>query len=180
MYQLHGPPEVLPDLLDELSDLVVIGDVGRFGVGAHSVTIADSWMPIPGVRVVQVPFGILDPEAASTTLPLGREHEREVWVRGVLGGGLLAQAVDDSGACPTHHRATVIGVLRAIAADAGLDEYELAFRFLRAYAHDVSTALVGSSWLAHLRRNLELLASPPLDDDVLGAVLRARTLEERT
>ena len=51
----------------------------------------------PGISVVQVPFGMLDPEAATTTLPLAREHGREVWARGVFGGGLLALADRDSG-----------------------------------------------------------------------------------
>ena len=178
VYQLHGPPEVLPDLLDELSDLVVIGDVGRYGVGAQSVTIADGWMPVGGMSVIQVPFGILDPGAASTTLPLARQLEREVWARGVLGGGLLAQADRDSGLSPAHHRSPMVGVLQQIAADAGLDQYELAFRFLRSYAGDVSTALVGTTSLLHLRRNLELLSSPPLDDDMLSAVLRAHSVED--
>jgi len=173
LYQLHGPTEVFPDLLDQLSDLVTAGDVVRFGVGASSVADADNWLAQPGVSVVQVPFGILDPEAASTTFLLAREHHREIWARGVFGGGVLALADRDPSALRSHPKWELVQTLRRIAAEAGLDQYQLAFGFVLGYRRDVSALLVGSESVDHLRRNTELLAAPPLAQDVFGAALAA-------
>jgi aryl-alcohol dehydrogenase-like predicted oxidoreductase len=169
LYQLHGPRELLPDLLDQLSDLVAVGDVVRFGVGARDVAMADEWIPVRGVSAVQVPFGILDPEAASTTLSLARDNDREVWGRGVFGGGLLALAERDPAALLAHPKRRLVQALRQIADDAGLDQYELAMAFVRAHA-DVGVVLVGSTKVEHVRRNVELLAAPPLDGETLRAV----------
>ena len=173
LYQLHAPPHVLPDLVDQLSDLVVVGDVAEFGVGASSVAAADAWVAVPGISVVQVPFGILDPEAAATTLPLARALRRDVWARGIFGGGVLAIADRAPETLVDYPKWGLVQALRQIAADAGLDHYQLACRFVRAYADEVSTVLVGSTSAAHLRRNVELLAEPPLEEPVLRAVLDA-------
>ena len=173
VYQLHAPTHMLPDLVEQLSDLVAVGDVAEFGIGASSVAVADSWIAEPGVSVVQVPFGILDPEAASTTLPLAREHGREVWARGVFGGGILAIADRAPETLADYPKWDLVQALRRIAANAGLDQYQLACRFIRAHADDVSTVLVGSTSTAHLRRNAALLAEPPLEESVLRAVLDA-------
>ena len=170
VYQLHSPPDVMPDLLEQLSDLVAVGDVARFGVGADSVAAADAWIDVPGISVIQLPFGIVDPQAASTTFLLAREHGTELWARAVLGGGLLRLADRDPAAMAIHPKSNQVDALRRIAADAGLDQYQLAFGFVRAHASDVSTVLVGSTSVAHLRRDAELLARPPLDEDVLRAV----------
>jgi aryl-alcohol dehydrogenase-like predicted oxidoreductase len=172
VYQLHGPAEVFPDLLDQLSDLVTVGDVGQFGVGAQAVALADRWILMPGISVVQVPFGVLDPEAASTTFPLARLHGREVWVRAIFGGGLLSLADRDPAALTSDRKWNLVRELRRIAADAGLDQYQLACGFVRAHG-DVSTVLVGTTSLTHMRRNTELLAGPALDDGAVRAVLEA-------
>jgi aryl-alcohol dehydrogenase-like predicted oxidoreductase len=182
VYQLHAPTQVIPDLVEQLSDLVAIGDVVRFGVGAQTVDAADSWIVVPGVSVLQVPFGILDPEAASTTLPLAREHGREVWARGVFGGGLLALAERDPGALAGDPKWEPIQALRRTAADAGLDSFQLAMGFLRAHA-DVSTVLIGSTSVEHLERNARLFDEPPPDEQLLRAAVdscaAAPSIEER-
>ena len=67
----------------------------------------------------------------------------------------------------------LVQALRGIAADAGLDQYQLACGFVRAHEDEVSTVLVGSTSVADLRRNAELLAAPPLEEPVLRAVLDA-------
>ena len=172
VYQLHAPPQVLPGLLEKMSDLVAVGDVGRFGVGAPDVRSAVGWMTVPGVSVVQLPFGILDQEAASEALPLARANDREVWARGVFGGGLLAAADRDS-LSRQDPKWRQIQELRRVAAAAGLDQYQLAFGFVRSRAEFVSTVLVGSTSVAHVRRNVALLEEPPLDDQVLRAAVEA-------
>jgi aryl-alcohol dehydrogenase-like predicted oxidoreductase len=170
VYQLHAPETVLPDLFDQLADLVTAGDVARFGVGVGSVPAADGWLGAEGLDVVQVPFGVLDPEAAATTLPLARRHRCEVWVRGVLGGGLLGLADRDPAAVADDPKRPLIEALTCIAKESGLDWTRLAIGFVQAHAHDIATVLVGTTSVAHLRAGLDALEAPPLPTDVRRAL----------
>jgi aryl-alcohol dehydrogenase-like predicted oxidoreductase len=166
VYQLHGPEELFPDLFDELTDLVSVGDVVRFGVGAGSTESADAWCGVRGLQVVQVPFGVLDPEAASSTLPLASDHGLEVWARGALGGGLIGIAEQDPTAVADHRKRSLVVALRDVANESGLDPFHLALGFVRAKGVGVSTVLVGTSSSVHLARNVAALTSPPLPSDV--------------
>jgi aryl-alcohol dehydrogenase-like predicted oxidoreductase len=167
--QLHGPKQVLPDLFQQLDDLVAAGKVRRFGVGAESVDAAQEWIGVRGAAVVQLPFGVLDPEAAQTALPDAARRSTEVWARGVLGGGLLAAAVRDPGAVAGDPKGPLIVRLRELAAGAGIDLFRLATGYVREFV-DVSAMLIGIGSPVHLKRNLELLAAPPLDAELIAAL----------
>jgi len=167
LFQLHGPQEVDTDVLDELVDLRTSGKVLAFGIGAESVAAAVEWLAVPAVTCVQVPFGVLDPEAADELFPLLAARPTDVWARGVLGGGLLALAERDPAAAAGDPKAPTIEALRRVADDTGLGLDQLAVGFVRRHAA-VSTMLVGISSRAHLQRNVDLLAAPPLEDDVVA------------
>jgi aryl-alcohol dehydrogenase-like predicted oxidoreductase len=178
VWQLHGPDHVMPDLFEQLDDLISAGKVRRFGVGAESVGAAQAWIGVRGAAVVQLPFGVLDPEAAETALPEAARTATEVWARGVLGGGLLAAAARDPAAVADDPKGPLIERLRELAASAGIDLFRLATGYVRGFA-EVSTMLVGIGSPTHLHRNLELVAAPPLDADLLAA-LEAVLAEHRT
>ena len=167
LYQLHGPQAVDPNVLEELVDLRTSGKVLAFGIGAESVATAVEWLAVPAVACVQIPFGVLDPEAADELFPLLATRPADVWARGVLGGGLLALAERDPAAIADDPKAPTIEALRRIADDTGLGLDQLAVSFVRSHAA-VSTMLLGISSRAHLQRNLDLMAMAPLADDVLN------------
>jgi len=175
VYQLHDPQQVSPDLFDQLADLVTTGEVARFGVGAGSSGSADGWIDVRGVSVVQVPFGVLDPQAGTATIPLAHSHGLEVWARGVLGGGLFGLADRDPAAIAGHPKRRQVEAIRRIASEAGVDQCELAFGFIRATAPDVSTVLVGTTSREHLSKNLAAAAAPALSQDVLDALAELTT-----
>ncbi len=120
---------------------------------------------MPAVRTVQVPFGVLDPEAATELLDRRPEPPVDVWVRGVLGGGLLAKASRDLGAVAGDPKAPTIARLADLAHRSGLALDALAVGYVRSFP-GVSTMLVGISSRAHLDRNVSLMAAPSLPDDV--------------
>ena len=165
VFQLHGPPRALPGLLAELHDLVDSGKVRRFGVGAESVTSATEWAAVDGVEIVQLPFGVLDPEAAGDVFPETAARGIEVWARGVLGGGVLR-----AGAPPDDPKRPLVDALERLARQHGIDVYQLAVGFVRSYP-EITTVLIGISSEAHLRRNMELMAGPPLDAELLVDLL---------
>ena len=150
-------------------DLVTAGKVRRFGVGAESVDAARSWLAVRGRRRRAAPVrrarsgGRRRPRS-----PRRPERSAEVWARGVLGGGLLAAAVARSG---RRRRRSEGPAHRAAATSSppahGIDLFRLAIGYVRAFP-EVSTMLVGISSPTHLHRNLELMAAPPLDADVLA------------
>jgi aryl-alcohol dehydrogenase-like predicted oxidoreductase len=167
---LHGPSVVDPNLFEELDDLRTGGKVGAFGIGAESVQAAIDWLAVPAVACVQIPFGILDPEAAGSLFPLLDERPVEVWARGVLGGGLLALAGREPSAVAGDPKAPLIEALIALGRNVGIGVDELAIGFARSFPA-VSVILVGVGSSAHVRRNIEAITGPPLPADVRDAVL---------
>ena len=168
VYQLHGPPSVLPELIGELEDLRSAGKVRRFGVGAQSVDSARQWAE-SGVAldVLQVPFGVLDP---GTLDEIGqRDDACAIWARGVLGGGVIALAVADSDELAGHHQQPTLAALREVSSASGLALDELAIRWAVANS-GLSVILLGMSSEQHLRRNIGLVGTGPLPDDVHRAV----------
>jgi aryl-alcohol dehydrogenase-like predicted oxidoreductase len=170
LYQLHGPPTVLPSVFDELDELRSSGKVGAFGIGAETVDSAVEWLTVPAVACVQIPFGVLDPGAADSLVPILARRPAEVWARGVLGGGLLALAERNPSALAADPKAPIIEALTALAANHGVGVDELAIDFVRSFP-TVAVLLTGVSSSAHLRRNVEVVTAPPLPADVREAVL---------
>jgi aryl-alcohol dehydrogenase-like predicted oxidoreductase len=166
--ELHGPPGVLPDEIDQLQDLVVAGKVRRLGIGAEGVTVAAEWLSVDGIGVVQLPFGLLEPEAAHVVFPRLAGTPVELWARGVLGGGLLKAAGEGSTA-RAEPKWPVISALLALSQRTGVPLDELAVGFVRAHS-EVSTMLVGISTREHLYRNLELIDSPPLEAGLVAEI----------
>ena len=171
VFQLHGPRQVTPELIGQLGDLVAAGKVRRFGIGAESVAAAAAWVGVDGIEVIQLPFGILDPEAADQVIPAATARGIEVWVRGVFGGGLFATADRGLPQSQTEPKRELIAELRGVAQQAGLDIYRLAFGYVAAVP-GVSTMLLGMSSSEHLQRNLALADGPPLATDVVAASTR--------
>jgi aryl-alcohol dehydrogenase-like predicted oxidoreductase len=145
--ELHGPPGVLPD---------------------EGVTVAAEWLSVDGIGVVQLPFGLLEPEAAHVVFPRLAGTPVELWARGVLGGGLLKAAGEGSTA-RAEPKWPVISALLALSQRTGVPLDELAVGFVRAHS-EVSTMLVGISTREHLYRNLELIDSPPLEAGLVAEI----------
>ena len=168
VYQLHGPPHRMPDLIGELADLVVAGKVRRFGVGAESIASAAEWSDVPGLDVVQLPVGVLDAYAVETAIEVSGRG-REVWARGVFAGGVLAAAQRDPTLVQRDRKGPLISGLLAVAARHDISIFALALGFVRSIP-GISTVLLGMSTPEHLRRNLELFAAPELPPELLAEV----------
>ena len=119
VYQLHGPSRVDASLFDELQDLEAVGKVRAFGIGAESVAAAVEGLAVPALRTLQVPFGVLDPEAVDLLFPHLETRPVELWARGVLGGGLLGLTARDPAAVAAHDKAPRIERLRDLARRSG-------------------------------------------------------------
>ena len=185
VYQLHGPDRAHPELVPVLRDLVDRGVVRRIGIGAERIEVANDWLTVSGhdrdrpVDVLQVPFGPLDPGAATALLPAAASLGVDVWARGVFGGGVMSAAAAGTEQLTDADRDRVTG-LRSIADEMDLDLYELAVAFVRSHGQ-VSTMLLGMSSPSHLRRNVELVGSAePLPPPVLEQIRRLQVTPDST
>lgn len=168
VFHLHGPDRVDDDVLAQLDDLRQAGTIRAFGIGAESLSSAQAWLQVPQIDQLFIPFGILDPDGAGL-IQAAAESGRPVWVRGVLGGGVLTAAARDLDEVAGHpKRATVTG-LSSIAEEAGLGLDELAVRWLNRQP-GIDTVVVGIGSAGHLDRNTALFDLPALDDDVTAAI----------
>ena len=165
VYQLHGPSHVMPEAIQDLKTFVTEGKVRRVGVGCETIASAAAWSKVGGIDVLQMPVGILDPDAVDVARAAGRRGV-EVWARGVFAGGVLAAADRDATLVDRDPKGPLITDLRRLAASTGTDVYELALGFVRSVP-EITTVLLGMSSTDHLQRNLELAAAPPLSPDVL-------------
>lgn len=178
--QLHGPARFSPGLLAELDDLVRSGTVGRFGVGAETTASAIDWAVDERLRVVQLPFGVLDPETLDEVAPIAQDHDIDVWVRGVLAGGVLSAAMSDAESVRDHPKNDVIVGLLDVANRSGIELDELALRWI-AGRSEPQVMLIGMSSVAHIRRNVELARRGPLSGDVIDEIDRViRTVDSES
>jgi aryl-alcohol dehydrogenase (NADP+) len=168
LYQLHGPRDVAADeIADWAGRMVAAGKIGGLGVGAEDLDQVRTWLACAAVTSVQVPFGLLDSDAANDVIPTAHRSGRIVIVRGVLGAGLLGGAVDAGDA--SADTVQLIDALRAIAGVAGVAMPDLAIGFVRSRS-DVDVLLVGTTSVAHLGAAVSMMAADDLDARLLGRI----------
>jgi aryl-alcohol dehydrogenase-like predicted oxidoreductase len=167
--QLHGPRAVSLDIVDVMARLKAAGKIRRFGIGAESLESAVEWLGIDGVDTMQVPFGVLDPQAATAVLPLAASRGVDVWARGVLGGGLLSMAMADDPRLRALEKWPLIGELMAIAARHDVPVVKLAVEYVRSFS-GVSVVLLGIQSDAHLSDNVATMNSPTVDSSAIDDV----------
>lgn len=171
LLQLHAPRDPLPEVMGEVERLIASGKIRRFGIGAESVASARAWLAIEGVAAVQVPFGVLDPQAADDLFPLATHSDVDIWVRGVLGGGLLAMVGVGGSQLTSDPKWPLIRDLSAIAQGAGVSLFRLAVDFVRSFPA-VSTILLGIHSSAHLTDNVRMMAAPSVHSDLIDEASR--------
>lgn len=165
VFQLHGPPEVVDDVIAALEDERRAGKVLRFGVGAESQSAADAWAASGTIDVLQLPFGLLDPEPATSTFDAAQRTSIEVWARGVLGGGVLAAAMADPASVRSHPKWPQLERLLDISSRWDIRLDELAIRWAATHP-GVQVTLLGMSTTDHVRRNLQIASAPPLHEEL--------------
>jgi len=177
VYQLHGADDLHDDVVAALEDLKSEGKIRAFGVGAESLESAERCSAGGRLDVVQLAFGVLDPQAALHFFSTISTTQTQIWVRGVLAGGVLSASMEDLSSVAPHPKYRTIVELCRIADSAGIALDELAVRWVRRRP-EIDTILMGFSSARHLRRNLALWNLPRLDDDTTEAVddLLRRTL----
>ncbi len=160
LLQLHAPPPPTDELVDVLRALVDDGLVVAFGIGCEDLGAADAWADVPGLGGAQLPFGVLDPQAADRAVPHLRAAGAGILLRGVLGGGLLARYVRGQDVGLEPDRRARVERLAALGSDVGADLLQLAVWYGLG-AVDSDAILLGITSDEQLVRNVRMVTSTP-------------------
>jgi aryl-alcohol dehydrogenase-like predicted oxidoreductase len=164
LYQLHGPPGVCDDrVLELMSDLQREGKIRGFGVGLESLNHALDWANNSALAGMELPYGILDPDAATAVIPAAAVNSLPVIARGAFASGLLTRTSGNDRMvlrCGQHERRLAV---HAMAADLSVPVLQLAVWFV-VTTPGVSTILVGTTSDEHLKQAAHFLdMEPPAD-----------------
>ncbi|MBO0731044.1 MAG: aldo/keto reductase, partial [Acidimicrobiaceae bacterium] len=170
LYQLHGPRAVHDDVLALMSDLRAAGKIRGFGVGLESLASGPGWLATGELASIQVPFGLLDPQAGDEVIPLASARSVPVIVRGVLAGGFVARPLGWNATLLRPGQPERLARLSVLASAAGVTPAQLATWFVTA-RKDVATVLVGASSLDHLHEVVRCIRTPA-PEDVLRELYR--------
>jgi aryl-alcohol dehydrogenase-like predicted oxidoreductase len=186
IFQLHGPPRVCEsDVVHVVEEFMQAGKVRAFGVGLESLESALAWLDVKGVSWIQIPFGILDPQAGMGLIAAANAKGVNVIVRGVFAAGLLADIPEGRELLLDSRQRQLRKDVRALASGAGLDPLVLAAWYARSQP-GVRIVLIGASSRKQLDENIAALAAsaPTAEvaqklDALLGDYLTARVLETK-
>jgi aryl-alcohol dehydrogenase-like predicted oxidoreductase len=164
LYQLHGPPGVCDDqVIELLSDLRTEGKIRGFGVGLESLNHALDWANTRALSGIQLPYGILDPEAATTVIPAAVLNSLPVIVRGAFASGLLTRSSASDRIRLRRGQHERRSAVHAMAARLSVPVLQLATWFVTT-TPGVTTLLVGTTSDEHLRQVSRFLeVKPPRD-----------------
>lgn len=164
LYQLHGPRGLCgDDVLSLMVDLRSEGKIRGFGVGLEGLDQAMDWLGTGALSSIQIPFGVLDPEAGIEIIPWARECNVPVVARGVFAGGFLADGSDGDDDLLRPGQPEVRKSVRRLARAAGVDALQVAAWFATTRP-GVTTVLVGTSSASHLEQSFRYVAARPPDD----------------
>ena len=159
VYQLHGPSSLCPDeTLQLMSELVRVGKIREFGVGLEQLDNVDVWLHLEDLSRLQLPFGILDPEARETVFPAADRAGVQVIGRGVFGSGLFNASQSRDGTDPNDFKLRLVEALRLLAESVGTTPHQLAVWWVLAHP-SVATMLVGINSIDHLRSTMKYVTT---------------------
>jgi aryl-alcohol dehydrogenase-like predicted oxidoreductase len=169
VYQLHGfgrsdahtEPDAIAAIDDWAASAIAAGKLGRLGLAAESLEQAALAPRFGRLGAVQLPFGLLDPEAGESLIASNHGAGRHVTVRGVLGAGLLAGPP-----APGEPKAARIHQVRTLAGELGVSPLQVALWFTQ--RPDVDVVLVGMASRRHIDDIVRWFSNPAPQLD-LGA-----------
>jgi aryl-alcohol dehydrogenase-like predicted oxidoreductase len=160
LYQLHGPRSVHEDVVALMLDLQSEGKIRGFGVGVEGLDTAYPWLATGSLSSIQIPFGILDPDAGREIIPRAGALGVGVVVRGVFAGGFVAQPPPSDMALLRPGQTERLAALRRLASEHDVNAMQLAAWFATARP-GITTVLIGTASGRHLSDSVRYVRTPP-------------------
>jgi aryl-alcohol dehydrogenase-like predicted oxidoreductase len=169
LYQLHSPPREelcrpqLQDALGLLARLKAEGKIREFGIALDSVDDAVRCLGMEGIASLQMPFGLMDPEALDV---FDRVSERQLGIiaRGCFGGGALKQCLTEADLRAIEPKWERVLQIRRLAQQMQRSPLEAALQFSLCIER-ISVTILGMRTPQHLQANLQYYAASPLSNE---------------
>jgi aryl-alcohol dehydrogenase-like predicted oxidoreductase len=169
LYQLHSPSgealrsDRLEDALGLLTSLKAEGKIREFGIALDSADDATHCFRMAGVASLQIPFGLMDPEALDGVIDKAFELQYGIIARGCFGGGALKQSLTEADLRSTEAKWKRVLEIRRLAAQMHRSPLEAALQFSLCIER-ISVTILGMRNTQHLAANLEYFAAAPLSN----------------
>lgn len=172
LYQLHSPPwetitrPQLQDALGALAQLKAEGKIRHYGITLDLAEDARRCLDLEGISSLQIPFGLLDMEAAGGVFEEVSKRGIGIIARACFGGGGLKASLTESELRAVEPKWERVLNIRKIAEEFGRSPLEVALQFSLRDRH-IGVNILGMRTPAHVAANLQYYAARPLSDDEL-------------
>ncbi len=173
IYQLHSPPRTVVeagDYIAVLEGLKQQGKILHFGVAADGAADVEGFEAHPGITSLEVPFSIIEQDAAFGLLPKAADRGVGVISRSCFAAGLLVGDLPEDRLRELTPDWEAIVAFRGTASQLGRPPKELALQF-NLGIEAIAVTLVGMQTSVHLREILQLQAAPRLTDEERAALV---------
>jgi aryl-alcohol dehydrogenase-like predicted oxidoreductase len=170
LYQLHSPPleelrgTRLQDALGLLARLKTEGKIREYGIALDSVDQAAHCLNMEGIASLQMPFGLMDPEALDGVFDKVSERQYGIISRGCFGGGALKQSLTEEDLRAIEPKWERVLEIRRLAAQMERSPLEAALQFSLC-VECISVTILGMRTPHHLAANLQHYAAKPLSSE---------------
>jgi len=176
VYLLHNPPTKIikeGEVFKILDELKTEGKIRFYGISAGNIDDAVLCLSVPGISVLAVEFNLHNQEAALKLFPLLENKQMGIVVKVPLARGLLTKnGKVKTGSFSYNEKPDSKYKENLEKLENEINKKilpEAAIRFILEY-QQVSTFIVGTRTLAHLKENLGILSNQSLTNDELRKI----------
>ena len=173
LYQLHSPQREelsgarLQDALGLLGRLKEEGKIREYGVALDSPSDASFCIRMEGIASVQIPFGVMDPEALNGVFDEVAGRQYGIITRGCFGGGALKQSLTETELRAIEPRWERVLRIGRLAEKMQRSPLEVALQFALGEER-ISVTILGMRTPEHLAANLRYYAAKRLSSGEKG------------
>jgi aryl-alcohol dehydrogenase-like predicted oxidoreductase len=170
LYQLHSPSREelrgnrLQDALELLARLKAEGKIREYGIALDYIDDAPYCLGMEGIASLQMPFGLMDPEALDGMFDKVSERQIGIIARGCFGGGMLKQSLSEADLRAIEPKWERVLQIRRLVGQMQRSPLEAALQFSLCIER-ISVTILGMRTPQHLAANLQYYAAKPLSNE---------------
>lgn len=178
LYQIHSPSREdlcssqLQDAIGLLARLKVDGKIREYGIALDAVGDATYCLEMAGIASLQIPFGLMDPEALDGVFDPVAERQFGIITRGCFGGGLLKPSLTEADLRAIEPKWKRVLRIRQLTEQMNRSPLEAALQFALSIK-PISVTILGMRTPEQLAANLNFYSAKPLSKDERHDLLRA-------
>jgi aryl-alcohol dehydrogenase-like predicted oxidoreductase len=170
LYQLHSPPRErlrgtqIQDALGLLARLKTEGKIREYGIALDFVDDAVHCLGMEGIASLQMPFGLMDPEALDGVFESVSKCQLGIISRGCFGGGALKQSLTETDLRAIEPKWERVLQIKRLAGQMQRSPLEAALQFSLCIER-ISVTILGMRTPQHLAANLKYYFAKPLSNE---------------